>query len=348
MLLLKFKIDILSNHIDHIEITNFKSIRHAKIEGCKRINVFIGYPNVGKSAILEAISSLSYLQNNFKQDLVNLCRIKESFELFHDGTLSEDARIEISDDIQLAFKYISEKDLELTIGVFAESNQITPTYKRSIVFSKGLIGSDGWNLEKLGLNVKKYIFNTDYNEFKTNGLTLFSPYGQNLVDIIQSNKKLRKEVGELFKFYNLKLLIDQGTNSIRGLKQLDEETIFTVPFYQMAETLQRLIFHKAAIMSNEDSVLLFEEPEAHMFPPYISQLTSDIIFDKDNGNQYFVSTHSPFVMNDFLESAREDLSVYLVSLNNGETVIKRLSDEEVHKIYQYGVDLFFNIESYID
>ena len=38
--------------IDNIEIKNFKSIRHQKIEGCKRINVFIGYPNVGKSNIL--------------------------------------------------------------------------------------------------------------------------------------------------------------------------------------------------------------------------------------------------------------------------------------------------------
>ena len=44
------------NFIDNIEIKNFKSIRHQKIEGCKKVNVFIGYPNVGKSNILEAIS----------------------------------------------------------------------------------------------------------------------------------------------------------------------------------------------------------------------------------------------------------------------------------------------------
>lgn len=55
----------MSDHIENIEIKNFKSIRHQKIENCKRINVFIGYPNVGKSAILEAIALFSYLQNNF-------------------------------------------------------------------------------------------------------------------------------------------------------------------------------------------------------------------------------------------------------------------------------------------
>ena len=53
------------SHIKNIEIKNFKSIRHAKIEDCKRVNVFIGYPNVGKSNILEALSLYSINENNF-------------------------------------------------------------------------------------------------------------------------------------------------------------------------------------------------------------------------------------------------------------------------------------------
>src|SRR6185436_19575159 len=31
-------------------------IRHQRIEDCRRVNVFIGYPNTGKSKILEALS----------------------------------------------------------------------------------------------------------------------------------------------------------------------------------------------------------------------------------------------------------------------------------------------------
>ncbi|MGF2413915.1 MAG: AAA family ATPase, partial [Ferruginibacter sp.] len=45
--------------IDNIEIKNFKSIRDAKINDCSRVNIFIGYPNVGKSNILEAIGLLT-------------------------------------------------------------------------------------------------------------------------------------------------------------------------------------------------------------------------------------------------------------------------------------------------
>jgi len=43
------------NHIKTLEIQNFKSIKHLKMD-CNRINVFVGKPNVGKSNILEGLS----------------------------------------------------------------------------------------------------------------------------------------------------------------------------------------------------------------------------------------------------------------------------------------------------
>lgn len=199
------------------------------------------------------------------------------------------------------------------------------------------------------MTIKKYIFNTSTasNNYKTNGILLNTPNGENLVDIVQFNKEIRQEVGKLFSNSDLKLLIDQATNSIRGMRQVDDDTLFSVPFYQMAETLQRLIFHKAAIMSNENTVLLFEEPEAHMFPPYIRMFTGDVINDNGRNNQYFIATHSPFVLNDFMKEAQQDLAVYLVGMKDGETIIKRLTDKELEEVNKYEVDLFFNIESYL-
>ncbi len=64
-------------------------------------------------------------------------------------------------------------------------------------------------------------------------------------------------------------------------------------------------------------------------------------------NQYFVATHSPFILNDLLEDGRDELSVFIVSYQDQQTKLKLLSSEELHNIYQYGVDLFTNIESYI-
>jgi AAA15 family ATPase/GTPase len=44
----------MENFIKQVNIHNFKSIADLKLEDCKRINLFIGYPNVGKSNVLEA------------------------------------------------------------------------------------------------------------------------------------------------------------------------------------------------------------------------------------------------------------------------------------------------------
>lgn len=77
----------------------------------------------------------------------------------------------------------------------------------------------------------------------------------------------------------------------------------------------------------------------------MTHITQEMIHKKDN--QYFVATHSPFILNDFLENSRDELAVYMVHYENHETRLRRLADNELHEIYQFGVDLFTNSESYI-
>ena len=38
----------------------------------------------------------------------------------------------------------------------------------------------------------------------------------------------------------------------------------------------------------------------------------------------------------------------MVDYDKGETIIKRLTDEQLLEVAQYGIDLFFNLESYLD
>ena len=69
--------------IKELSIKHFKSIKSMSMD-CKRINVFIGKPNVGKSNILEAISLLGseYSQEN-ETFLSDLIRFDSLPELFH-------------------------------------------------------------------------------------------------------------------------------------------------------------------------------------------------------------------------------------------------------------------------
>lgn len=67
-----------------IEIQNFKSIKHLKMD-CSRVNVLVGGPNTGKSNILEALSLLGacYSQEH-KRFLSDFIRYEKLSNLFYD------------------------------------------------------------------------------------------------------------------------------------------------------------------------------------------------------------------------------------------------------------------------
>jgi hypothetical protein len=175
---------------------------------------------------------------------------------------------------------------------------------------------------------------------------LVPPFGINLLEAVQKNG-LTKELSSIFDEYNLKLMLDKTNQTLRLMKILKEDnTIISFPYGSIADTLQRLIFFKTAIASNKDSILLFEEPEAHCFPPYITHIAKEII--DSESNQFFIATHSPFILDTFLENARNDLAIFMADFKDGQTVIKRLTDGELNDVYEYGLDLFFNSELFTD
>lgn len=50
------------------------------------------------------------------------------------------------------------------------------------------------------------------------------------------------------------------------LQKHQDGGVTAYPYVMSSDTLQRMLFYHAAIVSNRDSVLVFEEPEAHAFP----------------------------------------------------------------------------------
>ncbi len=352
----------MANFIHDIEIKNFKSIRQAKIEDCRRVNVFIGYPHVGKSNILEALSGYSLLNTKSLTNLSlkRLIRFSGLTDLFYNRNATQPATVRINDEDDLVYELTDLQNLSLFISSLSKKSKINDkniALKRGEIYLKSNISSDGnfsfiqgIELEQTGkVLVKKYSFQSG-TKFKSSiSLNLNIPNGENLNDIIEVNPELRKECNSLLKEYDLNLNFNRTKegNQLELRKNIGDGTTMTLDWELIADTLQRLFFYKAAIASNSNSVLLFEEPEVHMFPPYISKFTSDVMFDK-NYNQFFIATHSPFILNDFMEDLEgEDLAIYAVGYSNGETTINRLTDKQVTDVYQYGVDLFFNLEEFL-
>ncbi len=342
-------------HIKNIEIKNFKSIRHQKIEDCRRVNVFIGYPNVGKSNILEALGLFGVILSKNQYFKFNeICRVKHFSELYFNRDIRDAARVTLNDKKEVELIIDDSNELQVRINnvtIAKENRNANNTFSVSVnsrdfelrMLNQSSISSND------SQEIRKYEFHKNILINSRRPRALAIPNGNNLLEVLLGNSELRKEVVAIFKEYGLKLNLDTVDESIKFIKELDDQSIVTIPYHQVADTLQRLIFYKAAVLSNRESILLFEEPEAHMFPPYISKFTSDIILDEKD-NQFFVATHSPFVINDLMEELKNDeLSIYVVGYKKdvGETIIRKLTGEELHEIYQYGIDIFYNLENYL-
>lgn len=318
--------------IKNISITNFKSIKHLEINNCNRINVFIGMPNAGKSNILEALGITGYLSKTKKSgSFKDYVRYQYDYELFFKGLNRESIQINFNDKF---FLKIAEKiefsDLELPIPI--------PMIGSNLFY---IVNFSNENL----YNVKKYSFDNSKEQQRGEDV-LESPFGENIGQILSLNKDLKNFFVSYLRMNNLKMVIKSGTLELVLQKDLSDGTVFELPYNMIADTLQRLIFYKAAIMSNKNSVLLFEEPEAHCFEPYILEFTNSVKYDK-NDNQYFIVTHSDFIIQEFLreEESKLNTNIYLVNNVDGETRVKLLEKEKNEDVYELGMNPFFNFET---
>ena len=82
--------------IENLQIKNFKSIKTLDLD-CRRINLFIGEPNVGKSNILEAISFFSVpFHKNEDKFLGDFIRYENLSNLFYNQDLNKPIQIDCS------------------------------------------------------------------------------------------------------------------------------------------------------------------------------------------------------------------------------------------------------------
>ena len=323
--------------IKTISIQNFKSLENLQIKGCKTFNLFIGRPNVGKSNIIEALSCMAipYLFP-MKKSLDSIFRIERTSALFYNGNVSQPIVINVGDYGVRIVNASSNK-----VDVYAEHMKVSQPL--SIVDLKVKKGIDEYPI------FKPYIYEAHASaDWHTQvDMPFLCPWdGNNMMQVFQQNESIKQSFVDLLKEYDLQLTLDIASQELRILKPLSDTSSFIIPYKALADSIKRLMFYKAAVDSNKESVLMFEELEAHAYPPYISLIAQTIIQNPDN--QYFITTHSPYVVNEFLEDLSLDVAIHLVDFKDGKTIVKTLSKDEMKEVYEYGIDLFFNTEALLD
>ncbi len=325
-----------NSNITSVSIRNFKSVKSVMLTGCRRINVLIGRPNVGKSNILEALAlfDVPYMVNSANKSLKNLLRIENTADLFHNGISASPIEVE-TDENSLIVNREANNGLAVHISSKGDISKYTFTSSLNISTKKE---------PTVYPDILAYFFPNHFVAESSNAGFLLPPAGSNLMETVANLPELKSNLAELFHGYGLKMMFDSGSQQIKAMRENGLD-MFLVPFSSLADSLQRLIFYKSAIDSNHNKVICFEEPEAHTFPPYISNVVNDILASEDN--QFFISTHSPYVMSSLLESAGNDLSVFVVDMEDNATVVRRLSEQQLQDAYDNGMDMFYNLEAYL-
>jgi AAA15 family ATPase/GTPase len=322
--------------ITKLSVSNFKSVRQLDID-CKKVNLFIGEPNTGKSNILEALGLLSWCGRAEQPSLGDFVRFELTRDLFYDKLVDQTVKIEIS------------------------TKEISPTGIR-IMFdgdSYGFYGrksnSPFRSLDEDGHYNKSTTFGPvrEIRFFRFKSLaryddkeagSLKSPHGSNLFSVVATSTTLRKIMDEFFQKYGLKLFLRDSERVFEVIKAA-EGPMISYSYILTSETLRRIIFYTVAMTSNKDSVLVFEEPESNAFPYYTKYLGERIALDKTN--QFFIATHNPYLLSAIIEKARmEGVQVFITYFKDFQTQVKPLTTNQLSELME--ADPFFNLDRFIE
>jgi len=322
--------------INNLIIRNFKSIKKIEIS-CKKLNIFIGEPNSGKSNIIEALALRS--QNALSQNLnPEIFRFKTLGDLFYDFNIHNPIEV-ISENQKTILKYAIRDDgtpenqfhFFLDSGKFKEEEPYRISHEGNVTMSP-------YKLQPTDVHIYEY---KRLSKFTVGYLPYLSvPHGDNLPSLLLSNSEYKKWVSDFLKSKDLTLTIKPTENDILASKIIDDE-IYSYPYLSLSETLQIVIFYMMDIKSNKSCIILLDEPDSNTFPFYTKYIAESIALDKTN--QFFITTHNPYLLLSLIEkSKKDDLNVCIVQVKNHQTVVKSLNENQLSEVIELNSDVFFN------
>ncbi len=327
--------------VKHISIENFKSIKQLDFEA-KRVNVFIGEPNTGKSNILEALGSFTP-----DGELKDKIRFKKQDDIFYDNEIAHKVQV-VADDLNSEFRYDNNPNgaKQVKHSVLKKIlNRETNLYTSHSIQRKdgdfAVLNTNNFDINPFRYYLFKHLESYSVEEKKY----LLPVYGQNLFSILRMHKEIREMVAELLlqKGYRLNLRVNE--KEIEIMRE-DNGVFISYPYQTLSDTLQRIIFYTAAIESNKNAVLLFEEPEAYTFPFYTKELGERIAYD--DSNQYFIVTHNPYFLMALVEKTPTiDLNVFITYMDDYQTKLHRIADEELSEVVDLNTSIFFNLDKFL-
>lgn len=329
------------NFLKQLSIKNFKSIQDAQLD-LGRVNLFIGPPGSGKSNFLESLKLMSDLPDKVR-DLKSLIRMEDVGNLYFEQNL--ETSIAFQTERVQSNMILEDSRFKQVVSVRENDESVTEEWR--------YINYDGQIENGLSSNLSKRLYPLRYYEFLSaqkmiNRASeyLEYPYGNNFIWFLINKKSIRESVKDFLKKFDLNLVLKPVENKLAFAK-FENDIFIEYPFELLSDTVRRMLFYMVALETNENAILLLEEPEVHAFPYYSKYLGERIALQESN--QFIITTHNPYLLFAVIEKCKkEDLRIFSVSMKNYKTRFHRFSDKDMKIAYEEGPDIFLNLEQLDD
>lgn len=330
--------------IDHVHIEHFKSLKKVDFK-TKRVNVFIGEPNSGKTSILEAMNffAMNSVSNVLSKDFFRFRTIKD---LFYDGIIDTPFVVRLNDSVVVCTYGYNESGTAAVNQYRLYRSIPDQNIDDSIVIEHNGQVHHLTGQKNFSTNILYYQYKNikDYRESLRTFLD--PPFGENLPGLLVRSENLRRQVSLILNSFGYRLMQKPETNELEIVKIVDD-VIYNYPFITVSETIKRFIFIEMAINSNKNSILLFDEPEANMFPFYNKQIAEEIGLNKEN--QYFITTHNPYLLMSLIEKTPiKELNVCICKMEDYQTKIYPIPARKMSEFFELGSDAFYNLDRFTE
>lgn len=350
----------------HLVIRNLGPVRETDLE-LGQVNVIIGMQSSGKSCVLKTACYCAWVEkrlelaqkpNGFGTGTGFIDLMARYYEMV--GYINADTYIAYETDhlhfsydhSRREFSYQWKSDRWLwrrpkVSYVPADRNLVAsiPGWSSLQLDNAMLDFMSDWDRARRFLKREKNILGSgisyEYDEV-SNTDTVITPTGQRL-SLSSSSSGLQSLIPQ---FVHLDYLTNgqylDNNKNISYEKKVEQENLSSL--VKNEDTFSRFI-------NTDHSEVFLEEPEDNLFPPTQCLLVNWLVENiGKHGDSLFIATHSPYVLNQLIKLDPKGLTVFFTHPSENDEHqydVRQLTGDEVHEIYDNGVDMFFNFELYV-
>lgn len=365
----------------HLKIRNLGPLEHVDIE-LKGINVVIGPQSSGKSCVLKTACYCTWVEkrieltqqtdffereDTFLTELIRFHKLK--------GYEKQDTYIEYESDYmhfsynhtEKKFRFAwKEKRWEYVRSkvtyIPAERNMVAaiPNWFDVKLANDNIRNfMSDWEEARKAMQTKLKVLNLDvsYRYDPGSNVDLVSLHNGNELDFTNTSSGLQSLIPLYVHLYYLIRMQSEGEKNESIKRNLENMALLQLIYRELfedfidKESAEKCKEIYARYINNHFCHIFLEEPEENLFPPTQVQLINwllDISQEGEYASHLFIATHSPYILTSLLERTDLDLGLFFTYLKeDGTSVVKTATDEDMQEIYDNGVDAFFNIETFI-